>query len=523
MKYNFAQCFERLLPRYGDKEALVNLERNRRFTFSELHRLGNQATHMMRQTLGLGRGDHYFCILENDNLSLLHLWTSLKGEATPCWTNYRDSVEEHLRQIELVQPKVVFLETARLGDYRELAVRGDMTIVCMDPMTEPVKNVVCFWDLLEGVSDLSATVEHEDREDTVLLRFTGGTTGAGKCAQYTVDNWVYSSDQYGVFSEPLLDANSRFLHITPLSHGSGMQVFATFLRGGCAVTMNTPNLSDWCRHVEQEQINVSMMVPTMMYRLLEIEQTDQHDLSSLDTLFYGAAPIAASKLKLLKTRFGSIFVQSYAATENLGMVSFLSRADHDVSDGEEHLQSCGKPTVGVDVLLLDDKGNPAPIGEPGEMWLRSRSTINGYFKNPEATATEFKEGYWRTGDLARMDARGYLYIVDRLKDMIISGGFNVYASEVEAVMNSHPGVYMSVVVGIPHDDWGEAVHAEVMLRDGWHDIEEELVQYARKNLSSYKAPKSIVIVEELPVSAVGKVLRRQVKNKYWQTTGRLIN
>ncbi len=174
-------------------------------------------------------------------------------------------------------------------------------------------------------------------------------------------------------------------------------------------------------------------------------------------------------------------------------------------------------------MIADDHGNELPLGASGELWLRTRGTISGYYRNPEGTASEFERGFWKSGDLGYMDPEGFIHIVDRKKDMIISGGFNVYAIEVESAINSHPGVVMSAVVGIPHPEWGEVVHAEVMLKTDVKVGTDELIAHVKSRIGSYKAPKSIVIVAELPVSVVGKVLRRTVREKYWKDRERRVS
>ncbi len=523
MNIDFGRVFEGVVDRYGDREALVNVEKNRRYSFRQLHLLSNQIANMMHEKLDLRRGDRYLSILENDNLSLLHLWTSFKGEAISVWTNYRNTLSEHERQVALIQPKAVFIEKLLLAQYGDMLREQGVTIVCMDSLVCEEFGALDFWELLKGVSDKCPAVEHDDREDTLLLRFTGGTTGLGKCAEYTLDNWVHSSDVYGLSSDVVLHRDSRFLHITPMSHGSGMQVFSAFLRGACNVTMNLPDLSAWCQNVAKERITTSTMVPTLMYRLLELPDSRQCDLSTIETIFYGAAPIAAEKLKELQQRMGNIFAQVYAATESLGAITYLDRASHNVDSDQEHLKSCGKPSLGVEVMLVNEQGKQVECGEVGELWVRSRSTIRRYFNNPEATAAEFENGFWKSGDIAKMDANGYLYIVDRIKDMIISGGFNVYATEVEAAISSHPDVIMSAVVGIPHDEWGEAVHAEVMLREGADSNEGDLILHVKEKIGGRKSPKTIALVDELPLSAVGKVLRRHVREKYWRDSDRKVS
>ena len=201
----------------------------------------------------------------------------------------------------------------------------------------------------------------------------------------------------------------------------------------------------------------------------------------------------------------------------------MSKADHLVEDGDDsHLASAGRPSPFTELEIMDDDGNPVPRGETGEIWLRSRAIVPGYFGNPEQTASEFQDGFWKSGDIGRIDERGFFHIVDRKKDMIISGGFNIYANEVESALNSHPAVLMSAVVGVPHEEWGESVHAEVMLKEGAEVEEAELIQHVRNELGGYKTPKSVEIVEEIPTSVVGKVLRRQVRQKYWEEAGRKV-
>ena len=202
-KVDFGRQFSLLAQRFGDREALVNIERGRRFTFRELHLLTNQICNMMSERLELRRGDVYLSILENDNLSLLHHWTVFKAEGTAAWTNYRDSLEEHLWQVDLVKPKVVFLERELLESHAGPLLDRGIEVVSMDPPAEERKGVHDFWKLVENVSNENPGVEHATYEDTVLLRFTGGTTGRGKCAAYTVDNWLACRDAFYANPEPL--------------------------------------------------------------------------------------------------------------------------------------------------------------------------------------------------------------------------------------------------------------------------------------------------------------------------------
>jgi acyl-CoA synthetase (AMP-forming)/AMP-acid ligase II len=520
MKMNFARTMGQLAVRHAEREALVNIERQRRYTYRELHLLTNRIVNMMRERLQLRRGDIYLCILENDNLSMLHAWTALKGDAAVAYTNFRDSLDEHRWQVEFIRPKVVFLENALLERYFPMLRERGVTVVCMDPPAAPSDGLLYFGDLLEGVSDHDPGVESDTQADILVYRFTGGTTGKSKCAQYTIDNWLAMRDGLYAEDDQVYDAGTRELHLAPISHGSGLGMLPNLFRGGCTVTQNAPDLKHWCRNVEAERITKSALVPTLVYWLLELPEARDHDLSTLRTISYGAAPISPAKLEQIQERFGNIFVQLYGATECLQAVALLAKADHT----PEHLASAGRVAPGVELMVVDDAGNELPTGATGELWIRCRATISGYYNNPESTAAEFTpNGFWKSGDLGYVDAQGFLYIVDRKKDMIITGGFNVYAVEVEAALNSHPAVAMSAVVGVPHDEWGEAVHAEVVLKAGAQATPDALIEHVKTSLGRFKAPKSVTFVEALPVSAAGKVLRRQVRDKYWKDRSRRVS
>jgi acyl-CoA synthetase (AMP-forming)/AMP-acid ligase II len=520
MKTNFARMMGLLAVRYADREALVNIERRRRYTFRELHLLTNRIVNMMRARLQLRRGDVYLCLLENDNLSLLHTWTTFKGDAAAAYTNFRDSFDEHRWQVDFIKPKVVFVETALLDTHFDMLRERGATVVCMDRPAVAREGLLCFWELLEGVSDANPGVESDAMADILVYRFTGGTTGKSKCAQYTMDNWMAMRDSSFAESEQLYEAGTRYLHMAPISHGSGTGLLSTLFRGGCTVTQNVPDLKQWCRNVEAEKITNTLLLPTLVYRLLELPEAARHDLSSLRTIAYGGSPMSPAKLRQAQDRFGNVFMQGYGATECLQVVSWLSKADHALG---RHLASAGRVVPGMELMIVDELGNEVAPCETGEIWLRSRATITGYRNNPEGTAAEFANGFWKSGDLGYMDAQGFLYLVDRKKDMIITGGFNVYAIEVEAALNSHPAVEMSVAVGVPHEEWGEAVHAEVVLRAGEQVSAEALIEHVKSGLGRYKAPKSVAFVDALPLSVVGKVLRRQVREKYWKGLARRVS
>jgi fatty-acyl-CoA synthase len=522
---NFSRVMRALALKHRDQEAIVNAERNRRYGYWDYHLLTNRIANALSGTLKVGAGDKFLLILENDNLSLMMLPTVLKQQGTVALTNLRDSMEEHRWQVELIKPRVVFLENRLLDRYYDWLRALGCEIVVMDPPEALRPGVHSFWALVEAASEADSDVELDTDAHTFMLRFTGGTTGRGKCAVYRISNALACRDS--VLSNPALefDAHTRILHVAPLSHGSQLLFYPTFFVGGANVTLNQLDLERWREVAEAERVTHSFLVPTILYRLLELQRSKPRDLSQLRTILYGAAPMSPSKLGELISCFGPIFAQGYAATEVMELISVLDKAEHrsDDAHGLARLASAGRVMPGVEVFVSDETGRVLPTGEVGEIRIRCRGVIDGYYLNPQATASEFIDGAWKSGDLGYLDPDGFLHIVDRLKDMIITGGFNVYAVEVEAALSSHPAVLLSAVVGVPHPDWGEAVHAEVTLRAGADDVTaEELMAHAKAKLGSHKAPKSISFVANLPVSVVGKVLRRQVKEKYWQGSQRQV-
>ncbi len=523
-KVDFSRLFRHLVQRHGDAPALINTERGRSYSFRELHLLSNRIANMLHTDLGLRKGDRYLLILENDNLSLLHMWTVLKSAASAVFTNFRDPLDEHLRMAAFIKPRCVFIEASLAASYTDPLRALGIAVVVVDSPPEPVAGTHDFWALVKAASDAEPGVEIDRFKHTPLYRFTGGTTGMPKCAAYSYDNLAFITDSFYAIEDKAFTAATRMLHFAPLSHGSFLMLLPTFFAGGCNLTQNTPDVELWRATVEEHRVTASFLVPTLLYRLAALQQAAPRDLSSLDSVLYGAAPMSPDRIAELHAAFGDIFLQAYASTEAPGAVTALPKRLHRsvTEDDRRRLCSAGLTTSGVELKICGDDGKDVPTGEPGEIWIRHRGVISGYFGNPEQTAREFADGWWKSGDIGRIDAEGLLYLVDRKKDMIITGGFNVYASEVESAINAHPAVLMSAVVGIPSEEWGEAVHAEVILKPGGGVDGPGLAAHVKAAIGSIKTPKTIVFVDALPLSAVGKVLRRKVQDKYWAGAERRI-
>jgi fatty-acyl-CoA synthase len=519
MQINFGRLVANLARLYGEREALVHIERQRRYSFRELHALGNRIANMLSGRLELGRGDRYLLILKNDNLSLMHQWTCFKAEAAAAFAHHGAPIAEHAWQIDLIEPKVVFLEGALLAQYYPMLHQFRITVVSMDPLPEPLPGAHYFWDLLDGVPETQSEVEHDAGTDIVLYRFTGGA-GEGKCIPYTLDNWLGCRDTLLAHDERVFTPECRFLHATPLSMGTGSALLAPFFRGGCTVTQNAADPVLFCDTVAAERVTATLLLPAMLCRLLELGPEDVSRLGSLRTVIYGGAMFGPGKLAELVARFGPIFVQAYGCAEQVAPAAMLGKGEHCEGAHVSLLASAGRVAAGGEVMVADEDGNELPPGALGELWLRSRGTIHGYYRNPQASAAAFCDGFWKSGDLGYMDGQGYLYIVDRKQDLIVSGDCEVYAVEVELALCAHPAVAMAVAVGIPHPALGHAVHAEVVLRAGCEAAVADLLAQARARLGADKAPRSVAIVAELPLNAAGKPARRVVQEKYDQGGGR---
>ena len=354
MQINFSHISENLARIFGDADCIINAERERRYSFREFHLLTNRIANMMRSKLGLHRGDTWLCILNNDSLSLLSPFTAFKGEARACYTNTTDTLADQARQIDLVKPKVVFLEAELLPTHHALLKERNLTMVTMDAAPAEYPDVLNFWTLLEGVSDANPDVLHDDRNDCVSMRFTGGTTGASKAVMYSLDNYLANKDLHFEAADVIPVRAMRMLHFGMISHASGIVFFPVLFKGGCNITMNDRSMLTWCQTVARHRVTASLMVPSMLYRLLDAPEARAIDLSSLQTMYYGASSMSPARIRQLIERFGNIFVQIYGSSEHPAAVSLMSKADHapDQNGQEGHLASAGRVVPSVDLCAL---------------------------------------------------------------------------------------------------------------------------------------------------------------------------
>lgn len=361
-------------------------------------------------------------------------------------------------------------------------------------------------------------------DDVVALSATGGTTGAPKGVMNTHRSL---QTYFAQFMIAMTYGAERPVNLAaaPMTHTAGMMSLPCTARGGTVVVLPKPDPALLLGAIVKHRVTEFFLPPTVIYRLLDIPGIDQVDFSSLRYFLYGAAPMSVEKLKRAIDVFGPVMTGGYGQTEAPASISYLTPAEHFV-DGrlapDERLSSVGRPNPLVRVEIVDDRGDVLKQGETGEICVRGDLVMKGYYDAPDKTAETIVDGWLHTGDIGHLDTEGYLHITDRKKDMIISGGFNVYPSEVEQVIWAHPAVQDCAVIGVPDDTWGEAVKAVVELNAGQHVSADELVALCKEKLGSVKAPKSVDFVAALPRSTAGKVLKKDLREQYWQGQKRRI-
>ncbi|NUS44444.1 MAG: AMP-binding protein [Mycobacteriaceae bacterium] len=359
-----------------------------------------------------------------------------------------------------------------------------------------------------------------DLDAVSSLAYTGGTTGKSKGVMMTYrGSATLLRIQRAEWEWP---AEIRHLVCTPLSHAGAAFWNPTAMMGGSMVVLPGFHPQKFLEAVQQYRITSTMLVPTMLYALLDYPDLDKYDTSSLETVFYGASAISPTRLAEAVEKFGPVFVQFYGQAECPMTISVLGRADHDLA-APHRLASCGRAVPWLHVALLDDAGNEVADGEPGEICVRGPLVMKGYLNKPEQTAEATEFGWLHTGDVARRDAEGYLYIIDRKKDMIVSGGFNVFPREVEDTLSAHPAVAGAAVIGVPDEKWGEAVKAVVVLRDGHTVAAEELQALVKDRKGAVYTPKSVDFVDRIPVTGIGKPDKKALRARYWSDTTRQVN
>jgi len=381
-------------------------------------------------------------------------------------------------------------------------------------------------DLLLAHSEEEPDTEIKE-EDPFLIFYTSGTTGTPRGALYTegrnIENTRTKTIELG------LEAGDRHIMILPLFHIGGYSHFwAFFYVGGCNIIMQQRSFDPAAtlQSIEEEKATDIHIVPTHLVTMLALPNVEQYDLSSLKRIWYAASPMPAELLRRGMEKFGAIFMQGYGQSESGPEITFMSRKSHQVLEKpleeQKVLASCGQPSLGVHVRIVDENNNDVKPHRVGEIVLQSKTVMVEYWHKPDETQNGIVQGWLHTGDMGFYDERGFIYIVDRKRDMIISGGENIYPREIEEVLYRHPAVAEAAVIGIPDKVWVERVHALIVLRGGRCATVDEMIEFCKRHLARYKAPKSVEFVESLPKNPQGKILKRELREKYWKGLERKI-
>ena len=409
-------------------------------------------------------------------------------------------------------------------------------IAAMTSRLDTVKQIVVMGEAGPGMTayaDLTRSCPSEEpdidpsEEDPVFLFYTSGTTGMPRAALYTQARAMDDTRRFP--AAMCVEQGDKQIQIMPLFHiGGTKNLWGYFFAGASNVIM--PQISfdprATLKAIQDEKATDIHIVPTHLASFLALPDVDDFDLGHLKRMFYAASPMPLELLKQGMAKWGPVFMQFYGATEDGPNVTMLSKKQHEEAlrspDRLETLRSAGFPHIGVHVRIVDERDEDVDPGEVGEIVVKSKAVMKAYWKKPEDTARTIVDGWVHTGDMGRYDEQGFIYIVDRKKDMIVSGGENIFPREVEEVLYGHPDVLEAAVFGIPDDYWVEKVHAVVVLKQGSRAGEQELIEHCKARLARFKAPKSLEIADEIPKNPAGKILKRELRMRYWEGQDRKI-
>ncbi|MEW6639480.1 MAG: long-chain-fatty-acid--CoA ligase [Pseudomonadota bacterium] len=475
------------------------------------------------RALGMGVGDRVAMLAQNGQPYIEFYFAVLWGGGVIVPVNSRFALPEMIEQLRDASPVVLMVDAhfADLG--AELAAAAPSVRAVLHAGPGEARD-----GAFAGEAAIAAARPAEDAlrggEDLACIFYTGGTTGRSKGVMLSHRNlWANAAVTAARFG---FDEHTVALHAGPLFHlAAGARVFTTALIGGSHVVIPRFTPIDALEAIARHRVTTVTFVPTMLAMLLELPDLDAHDLSSLRLISYGASPMPEAVLAACLRRFPAVkFAQSYGMTELSPVATILGPEDHAPEAPRQRLRSAGRPVWSAEVRVVDADDRELPCGEIGEIVVRGPMVMQGYWNQPELTAQTLRGGWMHTGDSGYFAPDGYLYVADRIKDMIISGGENVYSVEVENAVGAHPDVAQCAVIGVPDARWGERVHAVVVRRPGTAPTAEAIIAHCRDLIAGYKCPRSVDIRDEaLPLSSVNKVNKAALRAPFWEGRTRQVN
>lgn len=517
--WSMSDVLRRAYATFATRAAILLPDRT--VTFADLRTRVRRAAHALAD-LGTGRGDRVALWLDNCPEFLEVEQAAFLAGYVRTALSPRLHTREVLHIVGDCSPRVLVTSPDRARDLLAAGVGHSCVVVSVGQT--PVPGAVDYHAAVSDAPETDVEPLGATDYDLAALLYTSGTTGRPKAAMQTQASWCAMLT--GLWAElPSLDERDVVLHVGEMGHLSGSVGTACYARGAATAFLDRFSPESVLRTVEELRVSVLPVVPTMLAGLVEAAEGVRYDLSSLRAVPYGGSAVAPQLLARADDAFGEVLVQLYGLSEALVPLTALGPARHSApaaGDRPPHLASAGRPHPMVDIRIESEDGTTAREGERGEVLVRSPTVMTGYWNDPAATAAVTgPDGWFRTGDIGYL-SNGDLYLVDRKKDVIVTGGYNVYPAEVERVIRTMPGVDDVVVVGAPDARWGETVVALVAPRPGQVVGEDEVIAVCRAHLASYKKPTSVHIVETLPVNSAGKVLRREIRAQFWNDRDRRI-
>ena len=495
---------------YPDKTAFIF--EGKRLTFTEVNQRINRLINALGN-LGVAKGDRVG-ILAYNCPQYFEVFGVAKAGRICVPLNFRSVGREIAYQINHSEINTLIVEKEFVPAVN--SIRAEIAwvknFICLDAVVE---NMLSYEELLDRASDSEPTDQVEP-DDPCVLYYTSGTTGRPKGAIHTHKSMI--AEAQVPFRE--ISADDVALCVMPFFHvgGTAAHMIPAFAVGATMVIQKKFDETLVLETIAKEKLSYIYLVPAMILRILEHPNLGDYNLSSLKTLAFTGAPMPLEAYKKGLARLGPIFIQFLGQTETLNLTVFRKQENRvDGSPKEmKRLESAGKPFRDGEIRIVDEQGRDVPVGAVGEIVAHSDRMMQGYWKMPKETAETICDGWLHTGDMARRDEDGYIYIVDRKKDMIISGGENIYSREVEEILYLHPAVLEAAVIGVPDAKWGEAVKAIVVLKPGACVTEEEIIDFCKSNLASYKKPRSVEFRDALPKTGSGKIRKAEMREAYWQ-------